>query len=84
MQRHAQVVDRARQRGEVEEVVDLLVDEEGIDHVVVPEREPIVAQMLDVLERRDDQVVDADDAMPLLEQVFAQMRAEEAGTARDE
>ena len=68
----------------MEEVVDLLVDEERVDHVVVPEREPIVAQMLDVLERRDDQVVDADDAMPLLEQVFAQMRAEEAGTARDE
>ena len=40
--------------------------------------------MIDVLKRRDDEVVDADDAVATLEQRFAEVRAEEARAARDE
>jgi hypothetical protein len=48
---------------------------------VVDERERVVADVLDVRKRTADEVVDADDAMPALEQVVAQMRAQEPGTA---
>ena len=84
VQRHAQVVDRARERGEVVDEVDGLVDRDRVDHVVIQEREGIVAQVLDVLERRHDEVVQADHAVAALEQRFAEMRAEEAGAAGDE
>ncbi len=46
--------------------------------------EGVVANVLDVRERAADEVVDADDAMPALEQVVAEMRAEEPGAAGDE
>ena len=63
MQRHAQVVDRARERSEVEDVVDRLVVDDRVDHVVVQERERVVTEVVDVLERRDDEVVDAEHAV---------------------
>ena len=84
VQRHAQVVDRARERGEVVDVVDGLVDGDRVDHVVIHERERVVAQVLDVLERRDDEVVQADHPVAALEQRFAEVGAEEAGAAGDE
>ncbi len=40
--------------------------------------------MLDVLERARLEVVDADHPVPLLEQVVAEMRAEEPGAAGDQ
>ena len=84
MQRLAQVVDRARQRGEVEDEVDRLVDLDVLDHVVVDEREVVVADVLDVRERARLEVVHADHAVALLEQVLAEMRAEKAGSAGDD
>jgi hypothetical protein len=51
---------------------------------VVHELEGVVAQVVDVLERRDDEVVDADDAVAALEQGLAEVRAEEACSAGDE
>ena len=42
-ERRAQVVDRARQGGEVEDEVDRLVDLDRLDDVVVEERELVVA-----------------------------------------
>ncbi len=84
MQRHAQVVDWACERCEVVDEVERLVDEHRLDHVVVHERECLVAEVIDVLERRDDEVVDADDAMAALEQRFAEVGAEEPGAAGDE
>jgi hypothetical protein len=47
---------------------------------VIKEEEAVVADVLDVLERARVEVVDAQDAMSLLEQVLAQMRAEESGS----
>ncbi len=64
--------------------VDGLVDGDRLDHVVVHERERVVAEVLDVLERRDDEVVHADHAVAALEQRFAEVGAEEAGAAGDE
>jgi len=66
MKRLAQIVDRARERSEVEDVVDGLVDLDVLDHVVVHEGERVVPQVLEVRQRARLEVVDADDAMPLL------------------
>ncbi len=84
MERHAQVVDRAGQRGEVVDEVDRLLAHDRLDHVVVEEGERIVAEVVDVLERRDDKVVDADDAVTALQERLAEVGAKEAGAAGDE
>jgi hypothetical protein len=81
VQRLAQVVDRAREGGEVEHEVDRLVDVDPLDHVVVHERESVVPDVLEVRESARLEIVHADDAMPLREQVFAEMGAEEPGSA---
>ena len=73
VERLAQVVDRASQRGEVEDIVDRLVDLDALDHVVVHECERVVPEMLEVRERARLQVVDADHALTLLEQMLAEM-----------
>ena len=51
VQRHAHVVDRARERGEVVDEVDGLVDLELLGHVVVQEEELVAAQVVDVPQR---------------------------------
>jgi hypothetical protein len=51
-----------------------------LDQVVIQEEEAVVPDVLDVLERARVEVVDAQDAMSLLEQVLAQMRAEKSGS----
>ena len=84
VERQAQVVDRARERREVVHEVDRLVGHDRLDHVVVQERERVVAQVVDVLERRDDEVVDADHPLAALEERLAEMGAEEPGAAGDE
>ena len=84
MQRHAQVVDRTGESCEVIDEVDGLLGGDGFDDVVVHEGERVVSKVLDVLERRDDEVVDADHAVAALEQRFAEVGAEEAGAAGDE
>src|SRR5205814_5680814 len=80
----AHVIDRARKRGEMEDVVDRLVDLDRLGHVVVEERERLVAQVRDVLERPRLQVVDTDNAVTLVKEVVAQVRTEEAGAAGDD
>ena len=73
VERHAQVVHRARERGEVVHEVDGLVARDRRDDVVVDERERLVAQVVDVLQRRHDEVVDADHAVVALEQRLAEV-----------
>ena len=82
-ERGAQVVDRARERREVEHEVDRLLDPDRLDHVVVEEVELVAAGVGDVLQRPRLQVVDAEHAMALLEEVIAEVRPQEAGSARD-
>ena len=72
---------RARQ---VEKDVDVLVEPERLGQVVVHEHEPVVADVLDVGERAGIEVVDADDAVPALEEMVAEVGAEKAGAAGDE
>ena len=84
VQRHPQVVDRARERGQVIDDVDWLVHGDRLDHVVVQERERVVAEVVDVRERRDDEVVDAHDPVAALEQGLAEVGAEETGAAGDD
>jgi hypothetical protein len=84
VERHPHVVDRAGERGEVVHEVHRLVAGDRLDHVVVEEFERVVAEVVDVLELRDDEVVDADHALAALQQRFAEVGAEEAGAACDE
>ena len=84
VQRHAQIVDRARERREVEDEVDRLLDLEVLGHVVVHEDEFAGPDVLDVAQRARDQVVDADHPVAPLEQVVAEMRAEEPGSSGDD
>jgi hypothetical protein len=65
VEREPHVVDRARERGEVVDEVERLVDRDRLAHVVVQERERVVAQALDVGERPGLEVVETDDAMIL-------------------
>jgi hypothetical protein len=65
----------------VEHGVDGLVDRDELDAVVVPEVECLTAQALDVLEAARIEVVEADDPPVAGEQVLAQVRPEEAGSA---
>ena len=83
-ERHPEVVVRARERGEVVDEVERLVDKERLGDVVRRRSGTLVADVLDVRERAADEVVDADDAMAALEQVVAEMRAEEAGSSGDQ
>ena len=84
MEREAEIVDRARQRSEVVDEVDRLPGHDRLDDVVVHEGERVVAQVVDVLEGRDDEVVDADDAVSALQERLAEMGAEKSGAAGDE
>ena len=84
MQRLPQVVDGACERRQVEDDVHGLVDLDVLDHVVVHERERVVADVLEVGEGARLEVVHADDAVALPEQVLAEMGAEETGSAGDD
>ena len=84
VERHAEVVHRAREGGEVVDEVDRLLAGDRLDDVVVHEGEPVVAEVVDVLERRDDEVVDADHAVAALQERLAEVGAEESGAAGDE
>jgi hypothetical protein len=69
----------------VENEVDGLLEEEGLGEIVVQGLElRLVRDVLDVLERAGVEVVDADDTVPLGEQVIAEVGADEAGAAGDE
>src|SRR4051794_36872790 len=68
----------------MEDVVDRLVDPDALDDVLVQEREVLVANVLDVLERPGLEVVDADDAVAVRQQVVAEMGAEEPGAPGDD
>ena len=57
------------------------VDVDVLGDVDVAELEPVVAEVLDVLERARVEVVEADDPVALAQQVLAQVRAEEPGAA---
>jgi hypothetical protein len=84
VQRLAQIVDRAGERREVEYVVDGTFDLDVLDDVVVDEQEVVAADVLEVLERARLEVVDAEHAVALREEVIAEMGAEEPGSARDD
>jgi hypothetical protein len=61
--------------------VDLVLQKQRLRQVVIDEDEIVGANVRHVLQAARVQIVDADDPMPLREQVVAEMRAEEARTA---
>src|SRR5678816_2553298 len=77
------IVDRACRAGEIEDLVDL--DIQGERNVVPDQLEALVAQqVLDVAARAGEEVVNADELPTLLEQPFAEVRAEESGATGDQ
>ena len=68
----------------MEDVVDALLEEEGLGDVVVYEEEVLaVFQVLDVLQRPGVEVVDADHAVAVGQQPIAEMGAQESRSPRD-
>jgi hypothetical protein len=84
VQRHPQVVDRARERGEVVDEVDGLVDLEMLGQVVVAEDEVVAPDVRDVAQRARHEVVHADDAMAARKEGVAEVRPQEPRAARDD
>jgi hypothetical protein len=80
-----QVVDRRRRAGEIHDRVDVAVDVQRGGDVVLDETEALVRrEILDVVPPAGDQVVDADDLMPVGEHAGAQVVAQEAAAAGDQ
>src|SRR5271157_5446801 len=80
-----QVIDRAGGAGEMEHVLHRAVDLHRLGDVVLQKPEAgVVGQMIDVPPRSCQQIVEADDLMPLGEKALAEMRANEAGSSRDD
>ena len=75
-----------RRRGRAGEVVDLVdLDLEGIDHVVPQEFKARVGEQVDdVLLPAGEQIVEADDLVPVADEPVAEVTAQEAGAAGDE
>jgi hypothetical protein len=85
MQGQPRIVDRAGGRGHVVDEVDGLVDlvmRGDVEHLEAEVRP--VLEVPDVLQRSRLEVVDADHPVSAVEQVVAQMRPKEAGSAGDE
>src|SRR6478672_5567355 len=80
MQGHAQIIDGAGQSREVVDGVDRLVDLQVERHVLVDEEEIVAPQVLDVLQRPRVEVVHADDAVVLRDEVVTEVRAKEPGS----
>jgi hypothetical protein len=77
------VVDRRSRAGEVVDFVDL--DIERKRHIVAQQLETRVAeQMADVLLAAREEVVDADDIVPVGQEAITQVRAEKTGAAGDQ
>src|SRR5271166_4347682 len=80
-----QVVDRAGGAGEMEHVLHRAVDLHRLGDVVLQKPEAgVIGQMIDVPPRSRQQIVDADDLMPLGEEALAEMRANKAGSSSND
>src|SRR5262245_52842899 len=79
-----QVVGRAGRAGEVENVVHRPVDLDGLGNVVLDEVEPgVPVVVLDVPPAPRQQVVDAEDLVPLGQKTVAEMRPDEPRAPRN-
>ena len=84
--RQLQIIDRARGRREMENVIEFFFRQENETRdVVLNEGEILVAgEVLDVLEIAGDKIIDRDDAMPFRQQPVGQMRPEKTRATRDD
>ncbi len=82
--RQLEVVDRAGRARPVQHVVHGAVDVDVVGDVVADELEIAIAQVRDVGEVAGQQVVDADHREAAIEQLFRQVRSDEAGGAGDD
>ena len=79
-----EVIDRRGRRGEVEDEIHVVRQEDVVRDVVLDEAVVLVArEVLDVRALPGDEIVDPDDAMPFREQPVREMRAEKSGAAGD-
>ena len=85
LERDREVLGRARRAREVQHAVDVAVDRDLVAHVGADEREArVLGEVRDVLEPARRQVVDRDDLVAAREERVAEVRADEAGSARDD
>ena len=80
LDRHPQVVERARRRREVQDEVDRAGDVHVVGDVAPDQPEPrLLHEVHDVAGRSGQEVVQADDLHTAIEQVLAEVRSEEPG-----
>ena len=85
LDREFEVIDGAGRAGEVEHVVDRIADLQRVGDVVADELEARIApERVEVFEVAGEQVVDGDNLVPLGEEAFAKVGADEPGTAGNE
>src|SRR5262249_9054569 len=82
--RQLEIVDRARRTGPVEYGVHRPFDVDVVGDVVFDEEEVARRQVGDVRRVSGEQVVDADDRVPAIEERFGQVRPDEARGAGDD
>ena len=77
------IVNGRRRTGEVIDLVHLDIEREG--HIVAHQlKVRMIEQMSNVVLSAGEEVIQTDDVVTVVQQPFAQMRAEEAGAASDE
>ena len=70
---HAQVVDGGGRAREMEDEVERTLEVDVVRDVVLDEHEVAAGQVLDVGDVARDEVVHADDGVPVVEEVFGEM-----------
>ena len=82
LDRELEVVDRAGGRGEVQDAVDVLVEEERDGDVVFDQPKAVERlQMFGIFTGTRDEVVDADDVVTVFEEALGEVGAEKARSA---
>jgi hypothetical protein len=82
--RQLEVIDRARGARPVEDNVDRTLDVDVVRDVVLDEGEVAVREVRDVRGAAGQEVVDADDRPPAVEQRLGEVRSDDSGGAGDD
>src|SRR5512138_558849 len=85
LDRQLEIIEGRRGAREMQHPIDGPLELDVLRDVVLDEcKSAAIAELREILARAGDEVVHADDVAPVLQQEFAEVRADEARRARDE
>ena len=85
LDRKLQVINWTGRRGEVPDVVHLLVQKKKFGDILLDEAEILIpTQVRDVVDASGDKIIDPDHPVAFGQQVICQVRAEKSGSAGDD